>query len=107
MGSVAFAYRYQNLANGSTDQTCLDLNEQVYCHEDMNDVINSMPKPSFFKDVHLCAGMKNAPWSEFNGTRVVPLLSNQTIDKRLNDTVHVGEIFMKCPVCHAEKVFSR
>uniref|UniRef100_A0A914PTC1 Uncharacterized protein n=1 Tax=Panagrolaimus davidi TaxID=227884 RepID=A0A914PTC1_9BILA len=107
VGVVAFAYRYHALENKEdNDKTCLDINEQIYCHEYLikNNMVNPYPLEITPAYQNGCPGFGNATFNEFdiNKTQTVTVMIPQDLEifKKENRTiVHVQELFIKCPKC--------
>lgn len=99
LGRVAFAYRWHTLAPPEQPE-CLDMNEQVYCHEHLinNNLINfTMPGKIG------CPGLGEINWDKKdnakNKTRLYPIKSVAELEMLMNKTMLAVELFVKCPQC--------
>uniref|UniRef100_A0AC34FVQ6 Uncharacterized protein n=1 Tax=Panagrolaimus sp. ES5 TaxID=591445 RepID=A0AC34FVQ6_9BILA len=112
IGVVAFAYRYHALENDN-DKTCLDINEQIYCHESLienKNLYNPNPLTTSKKYQNSCSGFSNSTLAKNNKNneteiRMIPrYLYDENIENDVPEfinrsIVHVQELFIKCPKC--------
>uniref|UniRef100_A0AC34RB24 Uncharacterized protein n=1 Tax=Panagrolaimus sp. JU765 TaxID=591449 RepID=A0AC34RB24_9BILA len=117
-GPIAFAYRYWKLESTiKTPPSCIDLNEQVMCHDDLVQKRNKTsatrkhlnlfmpPKNSVFcYGRSLPSSAKNTkyePAKDGKGGERHVILTDLT--NFINMTLHASELHYRCPVCSPEK----
>uniref|UniRef100_A0AC35G0F8 Vitellogenin n=1 Tax=Panagrolaimus sp. PS1159 TaxID=55785 RepID=A0AC35G0F8_9BILA len=99
----SYAWRHYKLHPSETDSTCIDLQEQVDCHESVSTIISTFEQRTYLP----CAGLNKVKMPHAESLDIdikAPTLNSTEFEKYLNKTVLAQEIFLQCPRC---KVRSR